>query len=252
MVLGLDTSSRLARASLVEHAQVVLERTVSALEASNSRRDSSMRSIRTNHAETLLPLVERILREAGASLSRLSAIAVTIGPGSFTGLRVGLSTAKGLVYGSATPVFAVSTLEALAQGVTRWQGLVCPMMDARKRQIYTALYRAAHGVVHRITDDRVCGLDSMLDDLQSMPEECVLFVGEGITEYRKAIATVLGERAGFRPDGTYPSTASAAAIIAERRMGRERPEELLSLAPRYLRPPDAVRRDVVDKRQTVR
>ncbi|MCH7911801.1 MAG: tRNA (adenosine(37)-N6)-threonylcarbamoyltransferase complex dimerization subunit type 1 TsaB, partial [Deltaproteobacteria bacterium] len=122
-ILGMDTTTATASVALVEDGRLVFEEV---LAGCTELADLSAPTKRTNHAETLLPLIERVVKRAQITFSDISALAVSIGPGSFTGLRIGLSTVKGLSYGWEIRVIGVPTLPAIAARVTDWHGLICP------------------------------------------------------------------------------------------------------------------------------
>ena len=137
-ILGIDTSTVTASVALVEEGKLTWEEVSPPSEQSRLCPGAVHRA---NHAETLLPLMHTVLTKTGVSLPEISALAVSIGPGSFTGLRIGLSTVKGLAYGWDIPVVGVPTLLAVAARVTNWEGLVCPLLDAKKNEVYTALFQ---------------------------------------------------------------------------------------------------------------
>ena len=134
---------------------------------------------RSNHAEGLLPLIDEVLQRAGTDFSSLSLVGVAVGPGSFTGLRIGISTAKGLVYGSDTPVVGVRTLEAAAYRVPAADGttLVCPMLDARKGEVYGALYRRTAAAFECLIEDCLEAPESMVRRVDALAKDPCVFVG---------------------------------------------------------------------------
>jgi tRNA threonylcarbamoyladenosine biosynthesis protein TsaB len=118
-----------------------------------------------HHAETLLPAAERLLSLVGGSWGKVDLLACTVGPGSFTGVRIGISTIKGLSLATDKPIAAVTTLEALAQNGTPGASWICPLVDARKSQVYTALYRPGEGNPVLATPPRLTAIDSLLAEL---------------------------------------------------------------------------------------
>ncbi len=236
-ILGIDTATTTASAALVEDSRLIGEEVY----PEDGLRDSALPLRgRANHAEILLPLVERLLKKAGLSLREISAFAVSIGPGSFTGLRIGLSTVKGLAYGSNIPVVGVPTLLAIAKRVTDWEGMICPFLDARKKEVYTALFQKKGETLDRIAEDLVCPPGKIIQRIQSLNNQgrC-LFVGDGINAYEALIRSSLGERVSLTLGDSYPSTASAVAWLGENRF-REKETDLLGpLVPVYLRSSEA-------------
>lgn len=130
------------------------------------------------HSVTLMPLLDGMLKTAGLTLDDMDIIAVAQGPGSFTGIRIGVSAAKGLAWAKALPCCGVSTLEAMAYGVTDFEGVVVGAMDARRQQVYNALFRTENGCVTRLCADRAVAMELVAEELAAMPEP-KLIVGDG-------------------------------------------------------------------------
>ena len=229
-VLGIDTASTSASAALLANGQVV---------ADEIRRDvanpHSGRVPAPHHAEIILPLIEAVLRKGGTSIEEISGIALSIGPGSFTGLRVGLSTVKGLAYGCALPVVGVSTLLANAARVTDWEGLICSFFDARRNEVYAALIRKQASSLDRLTEDLVGDPERIADTVRSFTGGApVLFVGDGTKLYGDLLSRWFGAFSSNSGE-SYPSVASAVARLSEDRFQRKDVDFLGSLAPVYLR-----------------
>ncbi len=130
------------------------------------------------HSVTLLPMVEELLKRCGVALSDVEVIAVAAGPGSFTGVRIGVSAAKGLAWALDKPCAKVSTLEAMAWNAVSVPGLLCPVMDARRDQVYNARFSSDGETVTRLTPDRAIGLDELAGEVENIPREQIL-VGDG-------------------------------------------------------------------------
>lgn len=130
------------------------------------------------HSVTLMPLLDGMLKTAGLTLDDMDIIAVAQGPGSFTGIRIGVSAAKGLAWAKALPCCGVSTLEAMAYGVTDFEGVVVGAMEARRQQVYNALFRTENGRVTRLCADRAVAMELVAEELAAMPEP-KLIVGDG-------------------------------------------------------------------------
>ena len=237
MILGIDTATTTASVALVEDGKLVAEEVH--LESPRGGGGLSP-SARANHATTLLPLVERLLQRTRISLDEISALAVSIGPGSFTGLRIGLSTVKGLAYGWDIPVVGVPTLAAMAARVTDRDGFICPLLDARKREVYAALFVKQGKKLERMTSDLVSSPEKIIERIRSLgKEEPCLFIGDGTRTYGDLIQSSLGERAILTLGESYPSCASAVARLAEERVQRGEFDPLGPLVPLYLRPSEA-------------
>ncbi len=130
------------------------------------------------HSATLMPMLESLLKTAGLKLSEMDLIAVASGPGSFTGLRIGVSAAKGLAWAEDKPCASVSTLEAMAWQLTGMEGIVCSAMDARRQQVYNALFELEDGVPVRLTPDRAISLEDLNNELVNV-EKTQIVVGDG-------------------------------------------------------------------------
>lgn len=197
------------------------------------------------HAEELLRSLDGILAETGAEGSALDALAISIGPGSFTGLRIGASMWKGLALGWGVPLVAVPTLDAMTRMVDGCEGHVCPVMDARMDEVYGAVYRFRDGVRSKCTDDLVCSMDLFLDTVaekaaEDDDETAIIFIGDGAAMHREAIQ-------GRIPRAVFPSplpTAARASCIAEEAaalMDQGAPGDAAAVAPVYLRQSQAER-----------
>ena len=195
-ILGIETSTPVCGVALVDSEWVVAEYTLDA---------------GVGHAERLLPMVRRILEDAGLQPSDLDGVAVAAGPGSFTGLRIGMSTAKGLCLASDLPLLAVPTLEGLALRMASAGLPVCSMLDARRGEVYAGVYGLdGERLVSLVADDAlpVEGL------LPRLPRP-VRFVGEGAVVYRERILDALGEEARFVHHGMTSSDVLDTAFAVQ-------------------------------------
>ena len=186
---------------------------------------------RLTHSASLMPMVEAALMSAGTALGELDAVAAVTGPGSFTGVRIGVATAKGLAHGAGLPCIGVDALEALAASAGGFDGLICPMQDARAGQVYAAAFRGEE----RLMPDRALPLEEYLETIQTMGER-FLFLGDGAKAHRARVAEILGEKAVFAPPSHDYLRPSAAGLIALRRGEKT---DYLNLQASYLRPPNA-------------
>jgi tRNA threonylcarbamoyladenosine biosynthesis protein TsaB len=192
-------------------------------------------NVEVTHSERLLPAVDRALGEARVALDALDGIAVSIGPGSFTGLRIGLSTAKGLAYATGLPLVGVPTLEAMAWALpaARWQ--ICPVLDARKQEVYAALFRHGTDGLRRITDDAAMSPEQLCRLIRNP----TLFLGDGIGPYGGLLRERLGEKMLLPPVAGRGPRPACVAELGRRRLLRGERDAVESLAPRYLRPSEA-------------
>lgn len=190
------------------------------------------------HSEKLLPLIEHTLEGLKMDIHDIDGIAVSIGPGSFTGLRIGLATAKALAQVTGIKLIAIPTLDALAQNLAGLSGYICPILDARKKEVYTALYRSDSGELQRLNDYRAITPIELCKELKERGEP-VTFLGDGVFVYRKIITEELGELAHYAPIHNMLPRASALAMLGLRDLQIGRVEDLFSLKPFYLRKSEA-------------
>lgn len=188
------------------------------------------------HSENLLPMTESLLKFLDLSVSDIDAFAVSIGPGSFTGIRIGVSTVKGLAFGSDKPCAGVSTLEALAYNLALTDGLICPVMNARRDQVYTALFRAESGKLTRLMPDSAISLSELREILLGYGEP-VAFVGDGYFLTAKLDIPQKRET----PDRLRHQSAYSVALAALAKLRAGEATSDRELAPVYLRPCQAER-----------
>lgn len=217
-ILALETSAKSVSAAVAENG------TVLALAYQNSG---------LTHSVTLMPLVDGMLHNASLTLDDIDLIAVTHGPGSFTGLRIGVSAAKGLAWAKGLPCCGVSTPEAMAYGVRDFEGLIVCAMDARRQQIYHALFRSENGELTRLCDDCAIGLDAVAARLQSetLP---ILVVGDG-GELTHRYLTAQGIPCRLAAPDRRFQNAAAVALCAEAMAARGETCSAQELQPVYLR-----------------
>lgn len=189
------------------------------------------------HSQTLLPMVSSALKIAGYTISDVGLFACSKGPGSFTGVRIGAATVKGLAFGSGKPVIGVSTLEALAENLMPARGLFCPVMNARRGQVYNALFRSDGQTLVRLCPDRAVSLPELEKELADLGEPYFL-CGDGSALAAGALRLHTPENT---PELLLPQNAVSVARCALRayRAGIRTTEE--ELAPAYLRLPQAER-----------
>ena len=221
LVLGIDTATRIASVGLVSEGRVLAE-------------ESSLAA--SNHTETLLPLILRVLACASRSLAEVEGLSVSIGPGSFTGLRIALGTVKGFAYALRQQVVGVATLEALARTVTNWEGNICSVLDARKGEVYTALFhRSRDGQLKRLSADLVVSPREFFSQL----EEPCSFLGDGIERYGELLREQCGPKMRLLPFSSHHPRGGVIAGMGWERLHRGEVDDLGSLVPRYVRRPDA-------------
>lgn len=194
------------------------------------------------HSQTLVPMLEELKRALELDLTTIDAIAITKGPGSFTGLRIGAATAKGIALALDKPILPVSTLDSLAFNAYGTQKLVCPIMDARRQQVYTGIYRE-NGWPECLRQPCAVSIDELLEDLNEWGE-AVLFVGDGVPVYREQIVQKAAVPVSFAPAHLLTQRAGTTAVLASLLFEKEKEGCLISaddFRPEYLRKSHAER-----------
>lgn len=188
------------------------------------------------HAETLAPQIEFLLRQAQIDISEISVVAVDIGPGLYTGLRVGLSTAMATAFGLSVPMIGVSSLDLVAFPLRHSTRLIAAAIDARRGELFTAFYRQVPGGLQRTTEPAVVTPDELYAQLQATGSEC-LVVGDGALRYRDQLSTLTKVEV-VDESLAYPSASSLVSLAHAKAM-REEFVQPAEISPLYLRRPDA-------------
>lgn len=165
------------------------------------------------HSQKLMPMLEMLLEALELTLKDFDYLAVSKGPGSFTGVRIGVTTVKGLAQPHGIPVIPISSLEALGQPFIGFEGLICPIMDARKNEVYTALYQWQEGVLTSVIPDQAIAPDLWLETLK-IQNENILLVGDGLPKYAEIYKEALGNRLTIAPASFNRQRASSVAQSA--------------------------------------
>ena len=223
-ILGIESSSLVASVAIVEDETTMAEYTV---------------NFKKTHSQTLLPMIDEMVKLLEIDLSTVDAIAVSGGPGSFTGLRIGSATAKGLGLALHKPLIHVPTLDATAYNLYGTEALICPIMDARRNQVYTGIYRFKESfeIVH---GQDAMDIDELIGILNSMREP-VIFLGDGVPVFRSRIEESLTVRALFAPAHVNRQRASAVAALGAVYFKEGKTETAMEHKPDYLRKSQAER-----------
>ena len=221
-ILSVDSSAIIATVALADDDRLLAEYSVN-----NGN----------THSETLLPMVENMLSAYGLSISDIDLFACSAGPGSFTGVRIGAATVKGLAFGRNKPCVCVSTLEAIAENLVAHKGLICPVMNARRSQVYTALFRSDGKELVRLMPDSALAI-AELDEILAKYGEPVMFSGDG---YGITLENLKKTEALHTPERLRYQSAFSVATVAlrEYRAGRYGTDS--DIAVNYLRPSQAER-----------
>lgn len=218
LVLGIDTSTMTGGAALVSERGLIGDYNL---------------NIRSTHSERLLPAIEQVLTDAELTLDNIEGVSVVTGPGSFTGLRIGVATAKGFGFAKQIPLVGVTTLQALAWQYQHFPGVVCPLVDARRSEVYGQQFQAGNSQGEPINTP----LAQFLTSLQTLTEP-ILFVGDGAFTYQEMIKEYI-------PNACFPATegfalrASAVAGLGREQLLQGKQDHPLQLTPFYMRKSEA-------------
>jgi len=199
------------------------------------------------HSQTLLSMAEDLLRSCGYTAQDVEAVAVAAGPGSFTGVRIGVAAAKGFAWGKEIPCCGVSTLEAMALNLGIWQGYVLPVMDARRNQVYTALFHVDCGKYTRVRDDRAISLQELGEDVKNLTEP-IFLVGDGSILCYNALLEVVPNLI-CPPEHRMHQRAAGVGLVACRSIAAGCSLDGAALVPNYLRLSQAERERIAREKE---
>ena len=218
MILAFETSAKAASVALMEDGKLLGE---------------SYQNTGLTHSQTLMSMAEDLLKTCGRTPQQVTAVAVAAGPGSFTGVRIGVAAAKGFAWGRELPCYGVSTLEAMARNLGVWQGFVLPTMDARRDQTYTALFHAEKGNLTRIEEDSAVSYGELAEKIKNC-QEPIFLVGDGaVLCYNTLLEAVPGMV--LPPEHRRHQRAAGVALLAQQMMDAGLSGDGAGLAPNYLR-----------------
>lgn len=223
-ILAVDTSATAASVAVAEENKLIGEFSINTA---------------LTHSQTLMPMVDELLKNTGLSVNDIDAAAVNAGPGSFTGVRIGVAAVKGIAFPKNLPCVSVSTLESMAYNMLGNDCIVCSVMDARCSQVYNALFRVKGCTVTRMTDDRALSLTDLKNELQNINEKVIL-VGDGAVLCSKFLGEEL-ENIMIAPFNNRIQTASSVAYAAFEKINNGETVKADELMPVYLRLPQAQR-----------
>lgn len=218
LILAFETSAKAASAALLKDGALLAE---------------SYQNTGLTHSQTLLSMAEGLMADCGYTPADVDAVAAAAGPGSFTGIRIGVSAAKGFAWGREIPCCGVSTLEAMALQLGAFDGYVLPVMDARREQVYTALFRADRGVCTRITEDSAISLTQLQAQIQSL-EKPVFLVGDGSVLCYHTLKEAVPQLV-MPPEHRMHQRACGVGLAAYRKLHSGESCSGAELTPNYLR-----------------
>ncbi len=228
-ILAIDSSGLVASAAVICGDELIAEYTV---------------NYKKTHSQTLLPMLEEIKKMTDLDLDSIDAIAVAAGPGSFTGLRIGSATAKGLGLALNKPLIGVPTVDGLAYNLYGTENYICPIMDARRNQVYTGVYRFERGggqfLMKTVKAQCAVSIDEIIHFLNEAGEE-VIFLGDGVPVFREKIAQSSTVPYSFAPAHMNRQRAASIAVLGQLYLKQGRQQTAAEFAPEYLRMSQAER-----------
>lgn len=225
-IIGIESASLVASVAVLDEETVIAEYTV---------------NYKKTHSQTLLPMLDEIVRMTEQKLDEIDAIAVAGGPGSFTGLRIGAATAKGLGLALKKPLVSVPTLDAMAYSLFGSRDTICPIMDAKRGQVYTGLYSfGEENHLQVIRPSEAADIRDILEEARFLGKK-VIFLGDGVPVFRKVILETLGEQAVFAPPHVSRQRAAAVAALGLELYRQGKTETAAQHRPEYLRVSQAER-----------
>ena len=218
LTLAFETSAKAASVALTENGKLLGE---------------SYQNTGLTHSQTLMVMAEDLLKQCGKTMSDVTAVAVAEGPGSFTGVRIGVAAAKGLSWGGQIPCYGVSTLEAMAVSLGIYEGHICACMDARRNQVYNALFLVDNGNMERVSDDRAIALADLKEELAHI-DGPIFLVGDGSQLTYKTLSGEIGNLI-LPPEHRMHQRAVGVALLAEKKQSSGETGDGNALSPNYLR-----------------
>ncbi len=224
-ILALDSSGLVASVAIVEDDTLLAEYTV---------------NYKKTHSQTLLPMLQEAAKMIELDLDSIDAIAVAGGPGSFTGLRIGSATAKGLGLALDKPLVSVPTVDALAFNLYGCGQYICPIMDARREQVYTGIYYFEDGELKTVHAQEPMAVEDLVSLLNTLGKE-VIFLGDGVPVYKEKILSQMKVTCRFAPANLNRQRASCVAVLAMQYFREGKIQSAAEHKPEYLRPTQAER-----------
>ena len=218
LILAFETTAKVGSVALLEDGKLLGE---------------SYQNTGLTHSQTLMVMAQDLLKQCGRKVADVTAAAVAEGPGSFTGVRIGVAAAKGFAWGGQIPCYGVSTLEAMAETLGAWEGTVCACMDARRNQVYNALFAVKAGEITRLTEDRAIALAELKQELAALSGP-VFLVGDGSTLTHKTLSGEIPSLV-LPPEHRMHQRAGGVAILAAKKIAAGEPGDANALIPNYLR-----------------
>lgn len=225
IILGFESTAKIASVAIMEDERVLASYSI----------DNGL-----TQSELLLPMAESMLAHLHLTFSDVGLLAAAVGPGSFTGVRIGVSIIKGLAFGKNIPCVAVSAIEELCENLREMSGIIVPVMDARRSQVYNAIFSSNGGEIKRLTDDRAISLSELACELSKFECENIYLVGDGY-DVAKSYLEANGVKICNTPPGLVLENAVSVCKIAKRKYDTGDVLSDVEISPTYLRLPQAER-----------
>jgi len=223
-ILSIDSATQSATCAILEDNKVLAEITF---------------NYKKQHSQILMPIIDQLFKNTEMSIGDIDAFVASKGPGSFTGLRIGMATIKGLSQGTKKPFVTVSTLDSLAYNLAYTEGIICPILDALRDNVYTALYTFNNCELNRISDYVNISIDELINMLKD--KDCnISFVGDGTSKFKEKLETSL-PKASFAPAHLNLAKASSLGELGLKLLSSGTFDDLYASVPIYLRKPQAER-----------
>ena len=218
-VLGIDTSSVVATIAVLNEEKLRAEYIV------NNKK---------THSEKMMVVLDQVLEDSGITIKDVDVVAVAKGPGSFTGIRIGMACAQGIAHALNKPMVGVNTLDGLAYNLMGYDGLLCPMINAQRQEVYTALYRWEDDKLKRLWDYKLIKVDKLLKDLSALKEKVVV-LGDGMPILKKCLKVKQSENIVISHPVFSMPRASSVAAVALHEYNRGNAQNCFSIKPFYIR-----------------
>lgn len=224
IILAIETTSSAASVALIDEYKLIGEYTSNA---------------KLTHLQKLMPMIDHLLKNCDQSIDDVNMIAVSEGPGSFTGIRIGVSAAKALAQVKDIPIVSVPTLKALAYNIPCYPGVICPILDARRQQVYTCVYQWEYDDFKEIIEPGAYEIEELTEKLKDYKD--IMFIGDGIVPYKESIIHQLGDVAHFAPQYLKMQRASSVAQLGYKMYQKGWTLNCYEAKPNYFRKSEAER-----------
>lgn len=219
LILGIDTCSMSSSVALLDEEKMLAQFSI---------------NHKKTHSERIMSQIESMLLAADIDIENIDAFAVSVGPGSFTGVRIGVATAKGFAQALNKPCIKVSALRALCENVSFFSGLICPILDARRNQVYNAVFESENGEIKRLCEDRAIPLDDLICELKTSCKN-IMFVGDGVPVFKEKLLSELSGKALFAPLPLMFNQAASVAAVGMDEYKNGNITDYSELVPEYVR-----------------